>query len=150
MPFELLNESTLEELAGERAFDRGVDYFEEGRVAGLKEQDGVITARVRGTYEYRVKLWADEDELTFDCNCPVGQDRIFCKHCVAVGLAWLDRCEQKKRAPRPQRRRAITDKEIRAHLMREDKDALIALVLEQCERDSEFRDRMVLLAAEKS
>ena len=41
MPFELLNESTLEELAGERAFDRGVDYFEEGRVAGLKEQDGV-------------------------------------------------------------------------------------------------------------
>jgi uncharacterized Zn finger protein len=151
MPFELLNESALEELAGERAFDRGVDYFEEGHVAGIKEQNGVITAGVRGTHEYRVRLWEAEDELAFDCNCPVGQDRIFCKHCVAVGLAWLDRCEQKDGEPLyPGRKRAITDKEIRAHLMREDKDALIELVLEQCERDSEFRDRLVLLAAEKS
>lgn len=149
MPFELLNESTLEELAGERTFARGVDYFENGHVAGIKEQNGVITARVRGTHEYRVKLWASEDELAFDCNCPVGQDRVFCKHCVAVGLAWLDRCEHKGGASQRQSKRAVTDEEIRSHLMREDKAALIELVLEQCERDLEFRERMVLLAAEK-
>lgn len=53
-------------------------------------------------------------------------------------------------SPGAQRGRAIADEEIRVHLMREDKDALIGLVLEQCERDSEFRDRLVLLAAEKS
>jgi uncharacterized Zn finger protein len=149
MPFELLNESALEKLAGERAFDRGVDYFEEGHVAGIKEQNGVITARVRGTPEYCVKLWAFGDELAFDCNCPVGQDRVFCKHCVAVGLAWLDQCENKGGASQRQSKRAVTDEEIRSHLMQEDKDALIELVLEQCERDPEFRDRLVLLAAEK-
>ncbi len=149
MPLELLNESILEELAGERAFDRGVNYFEEGHVAGIKEQNGVITARVRGTHEYRVKLWAPEDELAFDCNCPVGQDRVFCKHCVAVGLAWLDLCEHKGGASQRQSKRAVTDEKIRSHLIQEDKDALIELVLEQCERDPEFRDRLVLLAAQK-
>lgn len=149
MPFELLNESTLEEFAGERAFDRGVDYFKEGHVAGITEQNRVITARVRGTHEYRVKLWAPEDELAFDCNCPVGQDRVFCKHCVAVGLAWLDLCEHKGGASQRRSKRAVTDEKIRSHLIQEDKDALIELVLEQCERDSEFRNRLVLLAAAK-
>ncbi len=27
--------------------------------------------------------------LAYDCTCPLGGDGIFCKHCVAAGLAWL-------------------------------------------------------------
>jgi hypothetical protein len=74
---KLLNEAALEDLAGERAFDRGADYFADGHVAGLKEDKGAITARVRGTHDYRVKLWSEDGELAFECNCPVGQDSVF-------------------------------------------------------------------------
>ena len=36
-----------------------------------------------------MRLWA-EDSLVFSCDCPLGLDGEFCKHCVAAGLAWLD------------------------------------------------------------
>jgi uncharacterized Zn finger protein len=36
-----------------------------------------------------VRLWA-EDGLVFSCDCPLGLDGEFCKHCVAAGLAWLE------------------------------------------------------------
>ncbi len=145
---KLLNEDSLEELAGERAFERGEDYFAGGLVDLLKEANGAVTAKVHGTYDYRVKLWAEDEELAFDCNCPVGQDGAFCKHCVAVGLAWLDRRKQNGGVFR-QSPGEISDDDIRSHLMRQDKAALVELVLEHCELDSEFRDRLVLVAAEK-
>ena len=100
----VLNRDALLELAGERAFERGMDYFAEGRVVGLKEEKGTTTARVRGTSYYRVKLWAEDGEVAFDCNCPVGQDDVFCKHGVAVGLAWLEQRQQKTGVRRHQTR----------------------------------------------
>ena len=133
----LLNEAALEELAGERAFDRGADYFADGHVGGLKEENGAITAKVRGTYDYRVKLWAEDEELAFECTCPVGQDSVFCKHCVAAGLAWLDRCKQKSSVSNPRDKREVTDEEIRAHLMALDKGVLVDFVLERSGWDPE-------------
>ena len=29
--------------------------------------------------------------LAGSCTCPVGREGLFCKHCVAVGLVWLER-----------------------------------------------------------
>ena len=144
---KLLNDAALEELAGDRAFDRGADYFAGGHVTGLKENNGTISAVVRGTYDYRVKLWA-EDGLAFDCNCPVGQGGDFCKHCVAVGLAWLD-AKQKRGATAGQNRGELTDEKIRAYLMALDKGALVDLVFEHSERHPGFRDCLVLMAAER-
>ncbi len=146
---DLLNREVLEELAGERAFVRGADYFQDGLVVGLKEENGSITARVRGTYYYRVKLWAEGEEVAFECTCPVGQDRVFCKHCVAVGLTWLDRRKQKGGLPRRQTKREVGKEEIRAHLMAHDKSALVELLLNHADWDSEFRDRLALMTAEK-
>lgn len=146
---KLLSEAALEELAGERAFERGSDYFVEGHVVGLKEDNGAVTARVRGTYDYRVMLREDDEEVAFECNCPVGQDHVFCKHCVAGGLAWLDRCKQKSSAFRQQSKRIVSDEEIRAYLMSQDKGVLVELLLEQCELDAEFRDRLMLMTAEQ-
>ena len=145
---KLLTEASLEELAGERAFERGEDYFADGLVDTLNESNGVVTARVHGTYDYRVKLWAEKEELAFDCNCPVGQDGSFCKHCVAVGLAWLDRRQQNGGVFRPAEGE-VADEDIRAYLMRQDKARLTELVLEHCQRDPEFRDRLVLMTAAK-
>ncbi|MHB8412077.1 MAG: DUF6880 family protein [Candidatus Acidiferrales bacterium] len=146
---DLVNEATLEELAGERAFERGADYFADGQVVGLKEENGTITARVRGTYYYRVKLWAEDEELASECNCPVGQDGVFCKHCVAAGLAWLDRRKQTGGVTRRQTKRDMSDEEIRAYLMAQDKTALIELLMGHADWDSDLRDRLALMTAEK-
>ncbi len=145
----LLTEATLEELAGARAFERGADYFADGQVVGMTEENGSITARVRGTYYYRVKLWAEGEEVAFECTCPVGQDRAFCKHCVAVGLTWLDRRKQKGGRPGRQTKREVGKEEIRAHLMAHDKSALVELLLNHADWDSEFLDRLALMTAEK-
>ena len=82
-------------MAGARSFERGEDYFLNGQVKALTEDEGTITAKVQGTRPYRVELWIEEDDLEYSCTCPVGADGEFCKHCVAVGLAWLENIEQK-------------------------------------------------------
>jgi uncharacterized Zn finger protein len=76
------------ELAGETYFERGEGYHRGGHVYDLVEHAGVVVAKVAGTEDYRVRLWA-EDGLDFSCDCPLGVDGEFCKHCVAAGLAWL-------------------------------------------------------------
>jgi uncharacterized Zn finger protein len=83
---DLLTEPVLKELAGERAFARGAEYFASGLVSGLRDHRGAITGRVRGTYYYSVKLWEAENRIASECSCPIGQDGGFCKHCVAVGF----------------------------------------------------------------
>ncbi len=93
MPASLLNNisrSTLRQLAGERSFERGQIYFDEERVRGLVEFEGTVAATVEGTGDYRVKLWADdEDSLGYSCDCPFADGGNFCKHCVAVGLTLI-------------------------------------------------------------
>jgi uncharacterized Zn finger protein len=86
----LLERATLRRLSGASSFERGEDYFLNGQVKALAEHDGTITAKVRGTYPYRVKLWIEKHDLRYSCTCPVGADGEFCKHCVAVGLTWLE------------------------------------------------------------
>ncbi|MGN5476886.1 SWIM zinc finger family protein [Cupriavidus basilensis] len=46
---------------------------------------------MRGTRRYRVELTVgDKGELAYECDCPVGDDGIFCKHAVSVALSWLE------------------------------------------------------------
>jgi superfamily II DNA or RNA helicase len=76
-------------MAGEPFFQRGRAYWSSGRVLTISEHAGMVTAGVRGTKSYEVRLWAERGDLGYDCTCPLGEDGTFCKHCVAVGLAWL-------------------------------------------------------------
>lgn len=101
-------------------------------------------------YYYQVKLWSEDEELASECNCPVGQDGAFCKQCVAVGLAWLGRRRQKDGTKGRQTKRYVTDEEIRAHLMVQDKSSLVKALMHQAEWDSGFRDRLVLASAQRS
>jgi hypothetical protein len=86
---ENLTRDVMLELAGESYFERGEDYHRGGHVHDLVEHAGVVVARVAGTEDCRVRLWA-EDDLVFSCDCPLGLDGEFCKHCVAAGLAWFE------------------------------------------------------------
>jgi uncharacterized Zn finger protein len=146
---DLLTEPVLKELAGERAFARGAEYFASRLVSGLRDHRGAITGRVRGTYYYSVKLWEAENRIASECSCPIGQDGGFCKHCVAVGLAWLARSKQPNKIDHRHNTHEVTDDQIRSHLLTLDTRVLVDLALEHAGWNSAFHDQLVLMVADK-
>ena len=87
---DLISRETLRAAAGDKYFERGEEYFEQELVERLRVLPGVITAKVQGTETYEVRIAAVRGGLDFDCTCPLADDGAVCKHCVAVGLAWID------------------------------------------------------------
>lgn len=134
----LLSLSNLRELAWGRSFERGEEYAADGLVHALRTTTDAIAAKVSGTRTYRVKLRAVNGEIDHDCNCPVGMDGLFCKHCVAVGLAWLDGGGIEPEG-------GTSDLEI--YLESLDKKALIALLLERAEEDDRLYRRLEIQCA---
>ncbi len=88
----------LTSLAGKGAYSRGEDYFLEGRVAHIQEKNGRITASVDGSYAYSVNLHITKQGLDGYCDCPASEGMDFCKHCVAVALAYQAQLDEKQRA----------------------------------------------------
>ncbi|MBA3792473.1 MAG: SWIM zinc finger family protein, partial [Rubrobacter sp.] len=131
-----LTHDALVGLAGKRYFERGEGYHRGGHVYSLVEHDGVIVAKVAGTEEYRVSLWA-EDGLAYSCDCPLGMDGAFCKHCVAVGLAWLEEGGEVSEEP-------VTMDDVREYLEGREKDELVGIVMEQAMEDERLRERLLL------
>ena len=129
------------ELAGERYFERGEGYHRGGHVHDLIEYQGVVVAKVAGTEDYRVRLWA-EDGLAFSCDCPLGLDGEFCKHCVAAGLAWLEG-DFSAHAPGG----SATMDDVQAYLEEQDRAVLVRIVMEQAMEDEYLRERLLLRAS---
>lgn len=87
----VIDEESLRTLAGDRSYERGQAYFANGHVHTLAvEREGGVRGTVDGTKRYRVQLRLTSFGLDGRCNCPYGDQGEFCKHCVAVALAWLD------------------------------------------------------------
>ena len=87
----LLTERALRLMAGAASFGRGERYAISRRVKKLKVTEGELSATVAGTRNYQVRIWAEEGGLSYSCSCPMGDDDVFCKRCVATGLVWLGR-----------------------------------------------------------
>lgn len=138
----ILNRDTLLGLTGERYFERGVEYHLDGRVRSLAAHGGTVAAKVLGTEEYRVRLWAGNGTLDYSCDCPLGMDGEFCKHCVAVGLAWLGEGGVVSDGP-------VTMDEVRAYLEGREKDELVGIIVEQAMEDDRLRERLLLRAARR-
>ena len=136
---KILSRNALKTLAWGQSFERGQAYFRDGSVRALQASGGVISAKVQGTRTYRVRLWSEDGELRHDCSCPLGDDELFCKHCVAIGLAWLD--------PDSETTPVEEAPDIRAYLGRLDKVALVELVLERAEEDERLHRRLTTQAA---
>ncbi|MEO5654712.1 MAG: DUF6880 family protein, partial [Nitrosospira sp.] len=128
----------MKKLAGAIYHARGTAYFEQGLVKLIDENDSDIIACVAGTYDYEVRLWHEDDELMYECSCPVGQDGDFCKHCVATGLALLAKRVKKKQ-------HSATD-DIRNYLETLEADALMGIIMHACEHDKRLRERLLLAA----
>ncbi|HSN30425.1 MAG TPA: SWIM zinc finger family protein, partial [Kofleriaceae bacterium] len=70
-------------------YERGVRYFEQGRVASWQASANEVTGVVMGGDEYTARLYTNGKQLGYDCTCPAADRGAACKHVVALGLAFL-------------------------------------------------------------
>jgi uncharacterized Zn finger protein len=138
----ILTRRAVHRMADAGSLERGADYAARGRVHGLAHDGEVVVAEVVGGRRYRVRLWAEDDDVAHACTCPVGEDGRFCKHCVAVGLAWIA-----ARAPAADAQLSLAD--VRAHLAGLGAEALVELLMEQAAVDERLRRRLSLEAVRK-
>jgi uncharacterized Zn finger protein len=138
-----LTPNILKSLAGEILYSRGADYFAGGCVTAIMEEEEAICAKVQGTQLYRTKLHLGNDELDFECNCLLGKDGTFCKHLVATGLAWIHQKKESrdKRLPATSR---VTQEEIRAFLLKQDKDTLVGMLIDQAAHNNDLWARLAI------
>jgi uncharacterized Zn finger protein len=135
----------VQQLAAGASFQRGEVYFAEDRVRSLVERGETLTARVFGTREYAVRLAVEDGDFHHQCSCPVGGDGEFCKHCVAVALAWLSTAKDKSAqdAATP----VVKLDDVRPWLLEQDKTTLASWLLDMAERDERLREKMLRQAA---
>lgn len=141
MPGELsraLDKATVVGLASAPSYERGLAYFEAGRVGPLRASAGRVGATVQGSESYSVELHAEGEGLRFSCSCPIGVEGAFCKHCVAVGLAWLG--ERGDRTP--------TLDDARTHLEALPQRELVELLIDHAHEDEALARKLLLRAAQ--
>jgi hypothetical protein len=146
----LLDRNRVVALAEGRFLERGQRYASEGRVRVADEDGAAIGGIVSGTHDYEVRIWVEDDDLAYACDCPIGLDETFCKHLVALALAWLDqppsRSGTRGSSPRSShgRPRPITNADVRAYLHGQDHGTLVDMILAEADRDDRLRERLLL------
>ena len=148
----LINRKAIESLAGGTAFQRGEEYFSIGAVGRLRAEENKVSAKVEGTETYQVELRDEDGELAGDCSCPRAGDGYFCKHCVAVGLAWLS--EHGSASPpadgtgrkSAKAKRRDPWKDIRHYLEAQPTESLIECLLDVAQRDDRLFQSLLLKA----
>jgi tetratricopeptide (TPR) repeat protein len=148
-------EADLRTAAGERSFERGIEYLD--AVDDLAVLGSRVTAAVRGTDEYIVVLnIGGSARVSGACDCPYGKEGFFCKHCVAVGLAYLRSRSAARRKARPAASGATASappaakprsRGLQSWLNSLKREDLLLLVLDQLVEDDDWRGRLELRAA---
>ena len=147
----------IQALADARTFARGKAYFHDGAVGLLDADEHEVRANVQGTQRYRVRLAVGADgELDYECDCPVGDDEVFCKHAVAVALSWLENVGEEvfepgaKESAKPLKKRKTNHEQLREYLQTLSEDALRDWLLEAADRDRGIRDKLLFSAKAKA
>src|ERR1700730_18969358 len=104
----------------------------------MQWDESSIRAGVQGAERYRVRLELAGGRLAGSCTCPVGRDGLFCKHCVAVGLAWLQRTPDL-----PETAAAPTRSELRDRLAARGAEALADLLVQEALDDESLHARLL-------
>jgi uncharacterized Zn finger protein len=143
----ILSDSFIRRLAGDRYYERGVDYFRRGLVDSLLQSGDSIEATVRGTEQYAVRLSSKGQKFKYTCECPIGEGGGFCKHCVATALTWLAGRTVTPVVQESGRSAHITTKDIEEALNAQEKETLIRWLIEWSEQDKSLRQRLNQLAS---
>lgn len=148
----VLNHNTLKQMAGPVYFERGERYFNSRLVKGLVEfeDEDRITAWVRGTKKYDVNLRIEYSGLSHSCTCPLGQNGEFCKHCVAVGLEWLDQHDEYAKKGQKSKKVKVNFGDIRDYLSAQEKQSLVEIILDQAIKDDRLRQQLLTRTARAS
>lgn len=112
---------------------------------------------MQGTEAYRVSLSATPDNnLEYDCTCPVGDSGEFCKHAVAVSLSWLENSGEESFPPeenaghaqssKPRKKRKTQADTIAEYLNTLPETTLKDWLMEAASRDRGMRDKLLLNA----
>jgi uncharacterized Zn finger protein len=133
----ILHRDTIAVIVGSQTFERGEKCFTAKRVLSVEANPGELRGRVlpteRNRAPYVVRLWMRAEGLAYECTCPIGLQRQFCKHTVAIALAHLE-------AERIEAERGL-------HILREalftvQPPALIERLLVLARRDPEWADEL--------
>lgn len=141
-----LSRTKLKKFAGPAIFARGEAYFNSAAVTRMKMADDMLSARVTGSCPYAVKLWEEDDRIEYECSCPHGEDGNFCKHCVAVGLAWLAEAGTTGGTKPAKQKKTNPWKEITDFVGLQDAATLAVWVLETAKRDDVLYENLLLKA----
>jgi uncharacterized Zn finger protein len=132
-------------------------YFHGGAVGLLDADEFEARAGVQGMQRYHVRLAAAPDgELEYECDCPVGDERTFCKHAVAVALSWLENIgeevfEPSAKEPRePRKKRKTQGEQIREYLDALGEGTLREWLMEAADRDPGTRDKLLFSSKAKA
>ena len=133
----VFDQSQLRDLCTQQSFQRGLRYFEEGRVKIKEASCSRIAAVVLGNDSYRVEI--DLDHLSARCSCPYDLEG-YCKHIVATFLA-VER--EPEKVDRMVSRVCGELESVQALLVRTDPDAIGDFLLRELESNAEMRARFV-------
>jgi len=90
----ILHRKTIAVIVGSKTFERGERCFAAKRVTRVETSGGELRGVVRpsesGRAPYAVRIWVRDEGLAYECTCPIGVTRQFCKHTVAIALAHLE------------------------------------------------------------
>ncbi|TCP43620.1 putative Zn finger protein [Tamaricihabitans halophyticus] len=137
-----VSEQSVRALADPRSFERGRAYFTAGRVRRFTVDGTSVTATVAGTSVYQVRLDVARRGLAARCSCPYGKEGVFCKHCVATALAWLDAGGEVDEA----RAQPVPDERLREFLLDQDRAWLVDELLAAARADRALRARLDVAA----
>lgn len=123
----VFDQSQLRDLCTQQSFQRGLRYFEEGRVKIKEASCSRIAAVVLGNDSYRVEI--DLDRLSARCSCPYDLEG-YCKHIVATFLAVK---REPKEVERMVSQVSAELESVQALLVRTDPDAVSDFLLQELE-----------------
>jgi uncharacterized Zn finger protein len=89
----ILHRDTIAVIVGARTFERGEQCFVGKRVLQVEAARGELRGTVKpaehGRANYTCRIWLRDEGVAYECTCPIGVQRQFCKHAVAIALAHL-------------------------------------------------------------
>ena len=121
-----LTESYIRELCTEQSFERGQNYFEAGVIVRPVIMGNTLVAECEGTdYQpYKVTVsFGNGGISSASCSCPYDWGG-YCKHIVALLLAWLHRPED-----------FVSVDDVRTQLRRMTKTQLNQLIWQMAKHD---------------
>ncbi|MFB6227198.1 MAG: SWIM zinc finger domain-containing protein [Halobacteriales archaeon] len=137
----------IRSLCTEQSFQRGVNYYHQGRIQQLDIDGETIRATVRGSYDYGVSIDVADDAIRTHCSCPYDYAGD-CKHIVAVLLAVDDRDIDAETDPVTGSETLPGSVDVKALVERATADELRTFLLDVIEEDRNLRDRFVAFAGE--